>query len=216
MSRLEMDPTEIGAAATYGWLASLVVPRPIAWVSSTSAAGIDNLAPHSFFTVSSEDPPVLQFTSVGRKDTLRNVEETGEFVVNITTEDLLETVNATATNFPRELGEFDELGIAREPSLRVRPPRVAASPAAFECVVEGFHAFGMDDSGCTVVFGRVVHIAVREEVTRDGRARIELLRPVARLGGAEWTTIGEVSRHRRIPYVDYLLAERRGDETRSG
>jgi flavin reductase (DIM6/NTAB) family NADH-FMN oxidoreductase RutF len=206
MRRLELDPAEIGAAATYGWLSSLVVPRPIAWISSTSASGVDNLAPHSFFTVSSEDPPVLQFTSVGRKDTLRNVEETGEFVVNVCTEDLMETVNATSTNYPRELGEFDELGIEREPSARVRPPRVAASPAAFECLLEGFHAFGDDDSACTVVFGRVVHLAVREDVTRDGRARVELLRPVARLGGAEWATIGTVSRRRRVPY----------DEVRSG
>jgi flavin reductase (DIM6/NTAB) family NADH-FMN oxidoreductase RutF len=202
MSRLELDPNEIGPAATYAWLTSLVVPRPIAWVSSTSAAGIDNLAPHSFFTVSSEDPPVVQFTSVGRKDTLRNVEETGEFVVNITTENLIEIVNASGTNYPRSIGEFDALGIDRTPSALVRPPRVAASPAALECVCVGFRPFGTDDSGSTVVFGRVVHLAIREDVARDGRARIELLRPVARLGGAEWTTIGEVSRRRRIRYED--------------
>jgi flavin reductase (DIM6/NTAB) family NADH-FMN oxidoreductase RutF len=200
MSRLELDPTEIGPRATYSWLTSLVVPRPIAWISSTSAAGVDNLAPHSFFTVSSQDPPVLQFTSVGRKDTLRNVEETGEFVVNITTEELMETVNLTGTNYPRAMGEFEALGIEKAPSQRVGPPRVAASPAAFECVVAGYHAFGDDDAACTVVFGQVVHISVREDITREGRARIELLRPVARLGGAEWTTIGEVSRRRRVPY----------------
>jgi flavin reductase (DIM6/NTAB) family NADH-FMN oxidoreductase RutF len=202
MTRLELDPTEIGPAATYSWLTSLVVPRPIAWISTRSGAGVDNLAPHSFFTVSSEDPPVLQFTSVGRKDSLCNVEETGEFVVNITTEALMETINLTATNYPRTMDEFVELGIEKAPSHRVAPPRVAASPAAFECVVVGYHPFGTDDSACTVVFGQVVHISVREDVTRDGRARIELLRPVARLGGAEWTTIGEVSRRRRVPYAD--------------
>ena len=202
MSRLELDPTEIGPAATYGWLTSLVVPRPIAWVSSTSAAGIDNLAPHSFFTVSSQDPPVVQFTSVGRKDTLRNVEETGEFVVNLATESLMELVYASATNYPRAIGEFDALGIGRAPSVVVRPPRVAASPAALECRVVGFKAFGTDGSGCTVVFGQVVHVSVEEAVVRDGRARIEELHPVARLGGAEWSTIGEVSRRRRIPYVE--------------
>jgi len=202
MTRLELDPVGIGPAAVYAWLTSLVVPRPIAWVSSTSASGVDNLAPHSFFTVSSQDPPVVQFTSVGRKDTLRNVEETGEFVVGVATEALAELVNATATDYPRSLGEFDALGIEREPSRRVRPPRVAASPAALECVVEGFHAFGTDDRACTVVFGRVVHLAIDESVTRDGRARVELLRPVARLGGAEWAAIGEVTRRRRVPFVD--------------
>ncbi len=202
MTRLELDPVGIGPAATYGWLTSLIVPRPIAWVSSTSAAGVDNLAPHSFFTVSSQDPPVVQFTSVGRKDTLRNVEETGEFVVAFATQELAELVNATATDYPRALGEFDTLGIEREPSMLVRPPRVAASPAALECVVAGFHAFGSDDRACTVVFGRVVHVAVDEGVVRDGRVRVELLRPVARLGGAEWASIGEVSRRRRVPFTD--------------
>jgi len=202
MTRLEFDPVDIGPAATYGWLTSLVVPRPIAWVSSTSAAGIDNLAPHSFFTVASQDPPVVQFTSVGRKDTLRNVEETGEFVVCSATEELADLVNATATDYPRALGEFDTLGIDREPSHVVGPPRVARSPSALECVVEGFHAFGDSDRSCTVVFGRVVHLAVDEQVARDGRARVELLRPVARLGGAEWAAVGTVSRRRRVPFTD--------------
>jgi flavin reductase (DIM6/NTAB) family NADH-FMN oxidoreductase RutF len=202
VNRLELDPTEIGPAATYAWLTSLVVPRPIAWVSTTSAAGIDNLAPHSFFTVSSQDPPVVQFTSVGRKDSLRNVEETGEFVVNFATEELAELVNATATDYPRELGEFDALGIEREPSKLVRPPRVAASPGAFECVAEGFRSFGDHPRACTVVFGRVVRVAVDERVARDGRARVELMHPVARLGGAEWAAVGEISRRRRIPYSD--------------
>ena len=119
MSRLELDPSAIGPAATYGWLTSLVVPRPIAWVSTTSADGIDNLAPHSFFTVSSQDPPVVQFTSVGRKDSLRNAEETGEFVVHVATEDMADLVNASATAYPRRQGEFDALGI--EAKLNYRP-----------------------------------------------------------------------------------------------
>jgi flavin reductase (DIM6/NTAB) family NADH-FMN oxidoreductase RutF len=133
---------------------------------------------------------------------LRNGEETGEFVVGFATEELADLVNASATNYPRTLGEFDALGIDREPSKLVRPPRVAASPAALECVVEGFHPFGTDDRACTVVFGRVVHMAVDERVARDGRARIELLRPVARLGGAQWAAIGTVASRRRIPYID--------------
>jgi flavin reductase (DIM6/NTAB) family NADH-FMN oxidoreductase RutF len=202
MTRLELDPAVIGPAAMYSWLTSLVVPRPIAWVSTTSAAGVDNLAPHSFFTVSSQNPPVLQFTSIGRKDSLRNAHETGEFVVNLATEPLADLVNLTATDYPPELGEFDALGVAREPSFVVRPPRVAGSPAAFECVVEGFREFGDESASSTVVFGRVVHVAVDEAVTADGRARVELLRPMARLGGAEWATVGEVTRRRRVPYTD--------------
>lgn len=201
MTRVEVDPSVAGPGPTYSWLTSLVVPRPIAWVSTTSASGVDNLAPHSFFTVSSQDPPVVQFTSVGRKDSLRNVEETGEFVVNIATEELALTVNATATDYPRELGEFDAVGVEREPSARVRPPRVKASPVALECLCVGFRPFGDTDAASTVVFGKVVHIAVDDSVLVNGRVRIELLRPVARLGGPYWSTIGEVLEIRRRRFV---------------
>lgn len=196
MPRLEVD-LDSSDRSGYAWITSLVLPRPIAWVSSRSAAGVDNLAPHSFFTVASEDPPVVSFTSVGRKDTLRNIEQTREFVVNLTTEALQAEVNASATDYPPEIGEFDALGLEREPSAAVRPPRVARSPAALECVLAGFHPFGRS----TVVFGRVVHLAVDEAMIRDGRPRADLLRPLARLGGAEWTTIGTVSRLRRPRYA---------------
>jgi flavin reductase (DIM6/NTAB) family NADH-FMN oxidoreductase RutF len=167
-------------------------------VSTTSAAGVDNVAPHSFFTVASQYPPVVQFTSVGRKDSLRNIEETGEFVVNVVTEQLALVANETATDFPRELDEFDEVGVEREPSALVRPPRVAQSPVSLECVAVGFHPFGTDVSASTVVFGRVLRIAVSESILRDGRVDVRLLQPVARLGGPYWATIGEVlTIHRR-------------------
>ncbi len=200
MTRIELDPAEIGPSAGYSWLLQVVVPRPIAWVSSRSAAGVDNLAPHSFFTVSSHDPPVVQFTSVGRKDTLRNVEETGEFVVNVATEPLALQVNETATDFPRPMGEFDTVGVEREPSALVRPPRVRASPVALECVSAGFHPFGLEDSASTVVFGRVVRIAIDDAMLVDGRVDVRLLQPVARLGGPQWSTIGEVLSIRRKRY----------------
>ena len=99
--RTDFDPAEVPGRDFYKLLNSVVVPRPIAWVSSTSAAGTDNLAPHSFFTVSCVSPPVIQFTSVGRKDSLNNVEQTREFVINLTPEGLFEEVNATGTDFPR-------------------------------------------------------------------------------------------------------------------
>ncbi len=183
----------------YRLLTSVVVPRPIAWVSSTSSDGIDNLAPHSFFNVACHWPPIVQFTSVGRKDTLRNVEETGEFVVNLASEPLLVQVNATATEFPRGVSEFDEVGIEREPSLRVKPPRVAASPVALECRLHSTLRLG--DS--TVVFGSVVHAAVAAEVLVDGHAEFDLLRPLARLGKAEWALPGEVVSVDRIRYADW-------------
>lgn len=195
MPRRDFDPTALGRAA-YPLLNSVVVPRPIAWVSSRSPAGVDNLAPHSFFTVAGVDPAVLSFTSVGAKDSLRNVLATGEFVVCLSPEPLVEQVNLTGTDFPPDVSEFDAVGLTREPSLRVAPPRVAQSPVALECVLADTAVFG----DCTVVFGRVVHIAIDEAVLRDDRPAPELLRPMARLGGNVWSTLGELSERRRIPY----------------
>lgn len=197
--RVEFDPAEMPGRSLYRLLNSVVVPRPIAWVSSLSATGVGNLAPHSFFTVACVDPPVIQFTSVGRKDSLRNAEETREFVVCFAPESQFEQVNASATNFPPETDEFAEVGVEREPSLRVEPPRVAGSPVAIECVLHDTASFG--DS--TVVFGRVVHVAIDESVLVDGHPEIERLRPLARLGRNEWSTIGEVRRIDRIRHADW-------------
>lgn len=198
--RVDYSPDSLGPGSFYRLLTAVVVPRPIAWVSTLAGDGrTANLAPHSFFTVACVDPPVVQFTSVGRKDSLRNVEETREFVVNLAPEPLFEQINATGTDFPREVGEFEAVGIEREPSLRVRPPRVAASPVALECTLHS--TLGLGDS--TVVFGRVVHAAVSEEVLVNGRPDIRLLRPLARLGGNEWGTVGEVNELARIPYRDW-------------
>ena len=195
MSRLDLDPAALGADL-YPWLTSVVLPRPIAWVSSRSVTGVDNLAPHSFFTIAGIDPAVVCFTSVGEKDTLRNIKATGEFVVSLCSEDLIEQVNSTGTDFPSDQSEFDRAGLTREASLKVAPPRVAQSPVAMECRLVDTKEFGI----CTVVFGQVVHFCVDEDVLRDGRPAVDLLRPVARLGANEWCNVGDVSDRRRIPY----------------
>ncbi|MCX5372233.1 flavin reductase family protein [Streptomyces sp. NBC_00103] len=198
--RIDFDPGSLGAGAFYRLLTAVVVPRPIAWVSTLAADGTTaNLAPHSFFTVACTDPPIVQFTSVGRKDSLRNVEATGEFVVNFASEPLFDQVNATGTDFPAHEGEFDAVGIEREPSLRVKPPRVAASPVALECRLHS--TLGIGNS--TLVLGEVVHAAVREDVVVDGHPDIRLLRPLARLGRNEWGTVGEIHDRARIAYRDW-------------
>ncbi|MEU2284881.1 flavin reductase family protein [Streptomyces sp. NPDC013178] len=198
--RVDHDPESLGAGAFYRLLTAVVVPRPIAWVSTLAADGTTaNLAPHSFFTVACTDPPIVQFTSVGRKDSLRNIEATGEFVVNLAPEPLFEQINASAVDFPADEDEFDAVGIEREPSLRVRPPRVAASPVALECRLHS--TLGIGNS--TLVLGQVVHAAVHEDVIVDGHPDIRRLRPLARLGGDEWSTIGEVHELARIAYHDW-------------
>jgi flavin reductase (DIM6/NTAB) family NADH-FMN oxidoreductase RutF len=202
--RVDFDPDRTNSLAFYRLLNSVVIPRPIAWVSSRSAEGVDNLAPHSFFTVACTDPPIVQFTSVGRKDSLANVEATREFVVNFTPEPLFEAVNATSVNAPPQVSEFDHVGIAREPSLRVAPPRVRDALVALECVLHDTLPLG----DCTVVLGRVLHLAIAQEAMRDGRPAVDLLRPLARLGGRQWSTIGDVLEIDRPRWAESALSER--------
>ncbi len=172
----------------YRLLTAVVVPRPIAWVSTVSGSGVVNLAPHSFYTVACARPPIVQFTSVRKKDTLRNVLEIGEFVVNLAPAPLLHEVNNSAARFAPEQSEPDELDITMEPSVTVRPPRVAASPVAIECTLHSTNELG--DS--TVVLGDVRLISVAEEVLVDGHPEFARLDPLARLGKEEWALHAEV------------------------
>ncbi len=187
--RLSIRVADLAEGGTYPWLTATVVPRPIAWVSTLDAEGVLNLAPHSFFTVASAEPPIVAFTSVGTKDTLANIRATGEFVVNLTPRRLADQVNVTGTNFPPGIDELTQAGLTAQPSDVVAPPRVAESPVAIECVSEGERSFGRS----TMVFGRVVHLSVWASVLApDGLPDVRLLDPVSRLGREEWGALGEV------------------------
>jgi len=141
----------------------------------------------------------VQFTSIGRKDSLKNIERTGEFVVCLAPAAMIEQINASATDFPPEISEFDAVGVEREPSLTVAPPRVAASPVALECVLHSTVSFGVS----TVVMGRVQLAAVHEHVMRDGRPAIDMLQPISRLGGNEWSRLGQVQEITRIGFGEW-------------
>lgn len=196
MSRAEYSPDELPPQRFAGLVKHLVVPRPIAWVSTVSVDGVENLAPHSFFTLASEVPAIAQFTSIGDKDSLRNVRETREFVISLASEPLFEQVNASGTEYPPEVDEFAALGIDREPAFAVRPPRVAQSPAALECRLVETVAVGNG----VIVLGEVVHVAVSEAALSADRPDITKLAPLARLGGIQWGLLGEIREIRRIPY----------------
>ena len=198
MPRRDFDPAVLGSGL-YPLMNSVVVPRPIAWVSTRSARGVDNLAPHSFFTVASVTPPVLLFTSVGTKDSLRNAEATGEFVVAFCPEGLADAVNATATDFPPDVSEFDACGLTREASREVSAARVAESPVNVECRLVGTKDFG---GGSVVVFGEVVWVSVDESVLDGDHPEVRRLAPIARLGKNEWGAVGEVTERRRVPYAE--------------
>lgn len=177
----------------YPLLTASIVPRPISWVSTLSAAGVPNLAPYSFFTVACTDPVILSVTSVGHKDTYRNVVDTGEFVVNIGTESLMEVMNATSAPFGPEVDEFAEVGLTAAPSDVVAVPRVAEAPIAFECVRHDVIDLGTS----AMLLGRVVSVSIEDEVlAEDGLPDFGSLLPPSRLGRHEW---GYAPRTRGLP-----------------
>ena len=203
--RVELDVAGQPPGAIYPWFTASLIPRAIAWVSTVAADGSDNLAPHSFCTVAGVDPPTLCFVSIGQKDTLANARATGEFVLNVGTEAQLRRMNDTATDFPHGTSEFDAAGLEREPSRRVRPARVAGAPVVFECRVSGEHAVGKD----VMVFGEVVHLAARQAVlAADGLPDARRVAPLARLGRAQWATLGQVIDLPRIRFADWRRGSR--------
>ncbi|MFN2588884.1 MAG: flavin reductase family protein [Actinomycetota bacterium] len=178
-----IDPARLEGREPYFLITSLVVPRPIAWVSSVSEEGVFNVAPHSYFNVISSNPWIVHFTSTGEKDTLRNVRATGEFVVNVVGRELVEAMNFTSADFPPHESEFEWAGLEPAASSRVAPPRVARARVAFECRVDDVVSKGNGH----MVFGDVLLAHVDEALFSDGRVDPHLLQPVARLGGALYT-----------------------------
>jgi flavin reductase (DIM6/NTAB) family NADH-FMN oxidoreductase RutF len=164
---------------------ALVAPRPIGWISTASAGGAVNLAPYSFFNAVASEPPMVVFSSEGVKDSLVFASELREFVWNLPSWELREAMNATAATLPRGESEFDHAGLELAPSRLVRPPRVAAAPAALECRV--VQVVGLNDvDGRPVdrhlVIGQVVGVHIDERYVRDGLVDTAAMRPVARCG----------------------------------
>ncbi|MEH1014691.1 flavin reductase family protein [Micromonospora sp. CPCC 206060] len=174
---LEIAPADWRKPDVYQLITSLVVPRPIAWVSTVAPTGHRNLAPYSYFSLVADHPPHVAFSSIGEKDTLRNIRATGEFVINIADQSLLKQLDGTGSHFGAEVDEFGEVGVTPVPSVRVRPPRVQEARAHLECRVAAIHPVGNGN----LIVGEVVHVHVEPEVWRDGRVDSTLLDPVLRL-----------------------------------
>jgi flavin reductase (DIM6/NTAB) family NADH-FMN oxidoreductase RutF len=176
---------------------SLVMPRPIGWISTLSPEGAVNLAPYSFFNAVSEHPPYVLFGSGGRKDTQRNVEATGEFVCSLVSWDLREAMNATSALVAPQIDEFALAGLAKEPSRYVKPPRVRGAPAALECRYWKSITLPEGPDNGTIVIGAVVGIYIDDRFIKDGRVDSGAMRPVARLGYSEYTSVETIFRMRR-------------------
>lgn len=187
-----IDTATASVLEVYRALTHVVTPRPIAWVTSVDEGGAVNLAPFSFFNAFGANPPVVVFSPTRRrdgsvKDTLRNVEATGEFVLNSAVESLAAKMNLTAAEIPPGESEADLAGLALLPSLKVRPPRVAESPAHMECRVIQILPIGDGPISANLVIGEVLAFHIDDAILDDaGQADPRKMRTIARLGGDDY------------------------------
>jgi flavin reductase (DIM6/NTAB) family NADH-FMN oxidoreductase RutF len=195
---MTLDFSALDARTAYQWMIATILPRPIAWVSTISADGRTNLAPFSFFQGVTANPPTLMFVPVNnrqgeKKDTVRNIEAVPEFVVNLVSHELGEQMNQTAALLPYGESEFEKFGITAAVSTRVRPPRVAAAPVAFECTLDRIVLVGEGPLAANVIFGRIQTAHIRDAVlSADGRPDAHRLDLIGRLGGEDYTTTREI------------------------
>ena len=184
-----LDFTSLKPREAYAWMISTIMPRPIAWVSTVSLEGKTNLAPFSFFQGITSNPPTIMFVPVNtregvKKDTVRNIEEVAEFVINVVPFALAEQMNASSAMLPYGESEFDAFGIESVPSERVRPPRVAGAPVAFECSLDRFVHIGEGPLAANVVFGRIEVVHVDDAVLGpNGKPDPGKLDLIGRMGG---------------------------------
>jgi len=173
---------------------AVVVPRPIGWISSVSPEGVLNLAPYSFFNAVSDKPPMVVFSSGGRKDSLRNIEASGEFTCSIATDALRAAMNMSSAAVGPEVDEFKLAGLTPAASQFVKAPRVAESPVALECKLWKTITLpppeGKSEALWTVVFGEVVAVYIDDRYLRDGRIDVAAMRPIARLGYMDYAVVG--------------------------
>lgn len=197
---MELDPSSLSASQRYRWLISLVVPRPIALVSTRAADGTLNVAPFSYFMGVSSDPFIIAISVSQRegrpKDTAHNIEKTGEFVVNAAGEANAAAINLASGDWDPDVDEFALAGLTPAPSVKVAPPRVAEAAYALECRLERSIVLGAMPRQTSLILGEVLWMHVRDEVLEDPRAGETpladplKLRPLARLGRNLYSTLG--------------------------
>ena len=193
---MEIVADEIRAAVLYQHLIRIILPRPIAWVSTVSASGVTNLAPFSFFTGAGSRPPSLIFCPANRrdgspKDTLRNIQANGEFVVNLVSSSMAELMNRTSAELSDEESEFLHFHVDSVPSVSVQPPRVLNSPASIECRLMQVIELESGPGGANIVIGRIEHIHLNDDVLdAQGFADHRQMDLIGRLGGSAYCFTG--------------------------
>ena len=187
-------------------LTGVVVPRPIAFVSTISNSGNINLSPYSFFNAVSYDPPLIifsssKFTSDGKlKDSLSNIEQNGEFVVNIVNENIVEAMNKTAAEYPENVNEFDIANLTQIDSDLVKPPRLRESPVNMECKLERIITLGTEAHPQGLVIGEIIQLHIDDQIISGHRINHEKLKPVGRLAGNMYTHTNDVFELMRPSY----------------
>jgi flavin reductase (DIM6/NTAB) family NADH-FMN oxidoreductase RutF len=195
---MRIDLTALASRDAYQWMTSTILPRPIAWVSTLSPEGKGNLAPFSFFQGVTSAPPSLMFVPVNlrdgsKKDTVRNIEATGEFVVNLVSFAQAEMMNKCAALLPYGESEFEAFGVPSVAAEKVKPARVAGAPVSFECRLHSITRIGEGPAAANVVFGLIQLMHVDDAVLgADGKVDPVKLDLVARLGGEAYSRMGDV------------------------
>ena len=191
---MRIDPAYLDAESAYRLITGIVVPRPIAWVTSLSGSGVLNLAPFSAFTFVSPKPPMLAI-SVGRKagvykDTAHNILNNEEYVVHIADSNLMKAVHESSTEHPPEVSEVEELRLSTLPGDRIKVPRLVAAPIAMECRFRQCLEFG--DTRSRLIVGEVLVFHIREGLLKNGKIETEALDPIARIAGPRYARLGEI------------------------
>jgi len=191
---MRIDPAYLDPETAYRLITGVVVPRPIAWVTSLSATGVLNLAPFSAFMFVSPKPPMLAI-SVGRKgniykDTAQNILNNEEYVVHIADSSLMKAVHESSTEHPSDVSEVDELGLATLPGERIKVPRLAAAPIAMECRFRQCLEFG--ETRSRLIVGEVLVFHIRDGLLNNGKIETEALDPIARIAGPRYAKLGEI------------------------
>jgi flavin reductase (DIM6/NTAB) family NADH-FMN oxidoreductase RutF len=202
---MRIDPANLNRRDMHELLVAVIMPRPIAWVSTVGKDGVFNLAPFSMFTNVSLKPPIICL-GIGwrrdgqKKDTLRNIEWSKDFVINVVDESLAEAMNQTSAEYPAQVDEFQEVGLTPVKGEIVKAPVVAESPISMECMVRQVLEFGEKPGGGCLILGEVVRFHVRDEFYVNGQMEVSKLKHIGRLGGQFYCRITDTFEMER-PYI---------------
>jgi len=195
---MQFDPSAQTYRENYALMSACIVPRPIAFVSTVSGEGLPNLAPFSYFNGITSAPPTLSIAIArksrgsGRKDTLTNILDTGEFVVNVVSVAMTEGMNRTASDFAPEVNEFEEAGFTEAPAVKVQAPLVKESPVKMECVLyKSIEIGGMQPGAGFLIIGEIVLFHVDDAIMNEGKIDVQKLDPLGRLSG-NYTALGRM------------------------